>query len=78
MRKVAFYDCEPLEMHELETMLNACQLNYNNRCIDAMKLMQSIENSQSFMLKICNLLPAFLLRRLVGIIPTLIYTFRKS
>lgn len=77
MRGVDFYDCEPLELGELENMMKDSQLAFNNRCIEAMKLMQTLEGSRSIMLVICNALPAALLRPLVAIIPTLIYTFVK-
>lgn len=78
MRGVDFYDCEPLELGELEKMMKDSQLIFQNRCIEAMQLMQTLEHTNSLALMICNALPAFLLRPLLGVIPTLIYTFRKS
>lgn len=77
MRGVAFYDCEPLELGELESMMRDSRLLFRNRCIEAMQLMQAVENSNSLMLRICNRLPDILLRPLVAAIPTLIYTFTK-
>jgi ubiquinone/menaquinone biosynthesis C-methylase UbiE len=77
MRGVDFYDCEPLELGELERMMADTNLVYQNRCVEAMKLMQSLEKSESVILKLCNSLPEPLLKPLLALIPTLIYTFTK-
>jgi ubiquinone/menaquinone biosynthesis C-methylase UbiE len=78
IRGINFYDCEPLELGQLESMMRNTQLIYNNRCTEAMTLMQTLEGSSSLLLRICNALPEVLKRPLTAIIPTLIYTFKKG
>ena len=40
MGKGNFYDCEPLEPREIESMFLKTDLSYKNRCVEALKLTQ--------------------------------------
>ena len=76
--KGAFYDCEPLEMHEIERMFSKANLSYKNKCIDALKLTFQLERPNSKITFLLQFLPDFLYKPFVWLIPTLIYTFYKS
>jgi SAM-dependent methyltransferase len=77
MKKGDFYDCEPLERCEIEEMFLAERLLYENRCIEALKLTMQLEIHNSAFARLCEMLPDFLYRPFCGLIPTLIYTFKK-
>lgn len=78
MRKGEFYDCEPLEKGELESMLASCGFQYKNRCVDALKLTFELEKKESKATALVSRTPSRLLELFTGVIPTLIYTVRKS
>src|SRR5690348_13826644 len=73
MRKGMFYDCEPLEMHQLECMLAAAGLRYRNLCIEAWRVMLVTERPDSLGGRVLRTIPDALLKPLRRIIPTLIY-----
>jgi ubiquinone/menaquinone biosynthesis C-methylase UbiE len=73
-----FYDCEPLEMHEIETMFSKVSLSYKNKCVDALKLTFQLERPNSKVTFLLKVLPEFLYKPFVWLIPTLIYTFHRS
>lgn len=77
MKKGDFYDCEPLERYEIEKMFLSEGFLYENRCIEALKLTMQLEIHNSAVARLCEKLPDFLYRPFCGIIPTLIYTFKK-
>ena len=73
MRKGTFYDCEPLQMRQLERMLDAAGLRYRNLCIEAWRETFDIEYPESGVTQLLRAVPDALLKPLRPIIPTLIY-----
>lgn len=73
-----YYDCEPLEMRQLERMLLEQGFDFQNQCIPALRLIFQIERPDSRFGRLLASVPDFLLRPLLGIVPTLIYTIRLS
>jgi len=73
MRKGTFYDCEPLQMHQLECMLTAAGFRYRNLCIEAWRATFEIERPQSLGARLLRATPDGMLTPLKRIIPTLIY-----
>lgn len=78
MRKGSFYDCEPLQMHQLEHMLAAAGFHYQNICIEALRATLDIEGAQSTTARILHATPDTLLRPFRRIIPTLIYRIERA
>jgi ubiquinone/menaquinone biosynthesis C-methylase UbiE len=72
-----FYDCEPLEMHEIEKMFSKVRLSYKNRCVEALKLTFQLERPNSKVTFLLQLIPGFLYKPFAWLIPTLIYTFYR-
>lgn len=75
MGKGLIYDCEPLQLTQLERLLDESDLKYRNLCIEAMRLTFEIENPGSFSMYVLRKVPNRVLMPLRGIIPTLIYRF---
>jgi len=75
MRKGEYYDCEPLQMRQLEHMLAAAGFGYRNICIEAWRETFEIERPGSTSARLLRATPDGLLRPLRRIIPTLIYRF---
>ena len=75
MRGVAFYDCEPLTVPELERLLAEAGFRFQNLCVESVHAMLAIERPQSIVKKLLDLAPDRLLAMLRPIIPTLIYRF---
>ncbi len=75
MRKGTFYDCEPLQMRQLERMLRASGFAYRNLCIEAWRETFEIERPDSRGTRLLRRTPDGLLKPLRRIIPTLIYRF---
>lgn len=73
MRKGTFYDCEPLQMRQLERMLNAAGFRHRNLCIEAWRETFDIEYPESSITRLLRTVPDALLKPLRPIIPTLIY-----
>lgn len=73
MKKGEFYDCEPLELSQLEDMLSQTGFQFQNLSIEATKATFNIEKPNSFFTIILNRLPAIILKPFLSIIPTLIY-----
>jgi SAM-dependent methyltransferase len=73
MRKGNFYDCEPLQMRQLERMLTAAGFCHHNLCVQAWRETLDIERSASLAARILRAVPDSLLKPLCRIIPTLIY-----
>lgn len=78
MGKGDFYDCEPLQMRQLERMLGAAGLHYRNLCIEASRATLQIEHSDSFGARLLRALPDAALVPLKRIIPTLVYRVQPS
>lgn len=73
MRKGTFYDCEPLQMRQLERMLDTTGFRYRNLCVEAWRATFEIERPGSFGARILRATPDVALMPLRRIIPTLIY-----
>lgn len=76
-RKGSFYDCEPLELGELEGLLKESGFSYRNECMAAMRLMQELENPDSLALRISVKVPDSLMKWSLRAFPTLIYSIQK-
>ena len=77
MGKGEFYDCEPLELRQLERMLGAADVRHRNLCIDALRQTFEIERPQHWSTRLLRRVPDALLRPLTPIIPTLIYRIER-
>ena len=72
MGKGEVYDCEPLQMHELERMLAAAGLQYRNQCVEGWRATFEIERPTHWSNRVLQATPNALLNLLRPIIPTLI------
>jgi SAM-dependent methyltransferase len=71
-----FYDCEPLTLIELESLLAAAGFEFRNVCVQGMHLMFELEPATSRLRPLLRSMPVTWLRAFKGLIPTLIYVFR--
>ncbi len=78
MGKGKLYDCEPLQMGELERLLLGADLNGQNLCIDALRLTFEIEHPNAGVTTFLRYMPDRALSPLRRLIPTLIYSFRRT
>lgn len=78
MRKGSFYDCEPLQMRQLERMLDAAGFRYRNLCIEAWRETFEIERPDSLGARVLRAIPDAALKPLKRIIPTLIYRIEHA
>lgn len=76
MRKGTYYDCEPLQMRQLERMLVSAGFHYRNICIEAWRETFEIEWPQSPATRALRMTPDVLLKPLRRIISTLIYLMK--
>ena len=77
-RKGDFYDCEPLEMKELEQMISDSGLLFENICIRALRKTLELERSGKLEHWIIERIPDWLIKPLIPVIPTLIYIIRHE
>lgn len=75
--KGEFYDCEPLQMRQLENMLRKANFMVENLCIRALRETFEIERPNSHTIRYLRRIPDALLRQLLCIIPTLIYRIER-
>jgi SAM-dependent methyltransferase len=73
MGKGKIYDCEPLQMRQLEHLLADVGFQHRNLCINALRLTFEIERPDSIGACVLRRTPDGMLRPLERIIPTLIY-----
>lgn len=73
-----FYDCEPLEMGELEGLLQSANLAYENISIAGARAVFDIEHPRKWSTRLLSATPDPLLLPLKSIIPTLIYRLGKQ
>lgn len=78
MNKGDFYDCEPLTVKEIEGLFECIGFSYKNRSVEAMKIFFAIENPNHWFTKIIRVIPDFLFRLFLGVMPTLIYSFKED
>lgn len=77
MHKGKVYDCEPLQMKQLEHMLAAAGFRYRDLCVEAWRATFEIERPDSVSSRLLGMLPNAALVPLHRIIPTLIYRFER-
>lgn len=72
-RRGDFYDCEPPSLRDLENLIKHEDFKFKNVSVPATYIFLETEMPNSFMYKIINVIPQFILNLLKPIIPTLIY-----
>ena len=77
MGKGEVYDCEPLQMHELQRMLAAAGLLYHNQSVEGWRATFEIELPKHWSNRLLQATPNALLLPLRPIIPTLIYQLQR-
>jgi ubiquinone/menaquinone biosynthesis C-methylase UbiE len=77
MRKGGHYDCEPLEMGQLERLLSEAGFRFENLCVPALHHTLAIEGVGSLQARIASWLPDRDLALLHPIFPTLIYRLHR-
>lgn len=77
MRKGGVYDCEPLQLRQLERMLDAADFCYHNLCVEAWRTTLEIECPRSVGARVLHATPDTILAPLRRIIPTLVYEFQR-
>jgi SAM-dependent methyltransferase len=78
MRKGTVYDCEPLQMRQLERMLDAAGFNHRNLCVAAWRATLEIERPAAISTRVLRSTPDALLIPLRRVIPTLIYRIEPA
>jgi ubiquinone/menaquinone biosynthesis C-methylase UbiE len=78
MGKGKAYDCEPLQMRQLEHLLADGGFQHRNLCVNALRATFEIERPQKVAAQILRHIPDGVFRPFCGIIPTLIYRFWRS
>lgn len=78
MRKGDIYDCEPLQMRQLERMLDTAGFRYRNLCVEAWRMTLEIEQAHSLGARVLRATPDAMLAPLRRVIPTLIYRFEPQ
>lgn len=76
MQKGEFYDCEPLTIPELESLLLQAGFCFENVCVPATRMTLTLERPNSALAALIRIVPDFWLRLPRRIIPTLIYILR--
>lgn len=77
MRRGEFYDCEPLQMRQLERMLHAAGFAHRNLCVEAWRVTFEIEKPRAGSTRVLRAIPDACLKLLRPIIPTLIYRIEQ-
>lgn len=77
-RKGDFYDCEPLALHQLESMMRQANMSICNISVPALRATLDIERKGSRLDALFRSTPDAVLELLKGIIPTLIFSFTRS
>lgn len=77
-RKGSYYDCEPLQLGELEALARHAGFHPVNQSTRAFRMTLAIEGANGFLASLVSLLPDRLIDRLQRIIPTHIYVLRPS
>lgn len=77
-RRGEYYDCEPLQLPEIEDLLKKTSDAYQNTSIAATKATLLIEKPGSKLGKLISLAPNALLEAFKPVIPTLIYLIEKN
>jgi SAM-dependent methyltransferase len=72
-----FYDCEPLERHQLECMMHQAGLEVRNISITALRVTLDIERQGSWLEALFRSMPNAALEPFKGVIPTIICSFAR-
>lgn len=72
------YDCEPLQVGQVERLFGQCGLAFRNRGTDALRLTYAIERPGLWQDTVVRALPDLAFVPLRRIMPTLIYTFEHA
>lgn len=75
MRRGNEYDCEPLQVGQVQQLLAQAGFQYQNMCIDALRATLEIERSKSLAARMLRRVPDAVLKPMTRLIPTLIYKF---
>ena len=78
MARGAYYDCEPLELGQVERLLGNEGFGYRNVCIEALRETFEIEHEDTASTRLLRKIPDIAFLPLRRIIPTLIYTFWRN
>lgn len=73
-----FYDCEPLQMRQLERFLESSGFRHQNRGVEALRVTFEIERADSWATSLLRRIPDAALKPFARIIPTHIYTFTHA
>ncbi len=76
--KGRFYDCEPLQMRQLERLMRESGLRASNRSVEALWATLEIERPDALATRLRRFTPDALLGWLRPMIPTHIYTFTRD
>lgn len=77
-RKGDFYDCEPLQMRQLEGYLESSGFRHENRGVEALRVTFEIERAGAWATSLLRRIPDAALKPFERIIPTHIYTFAHA
>lgn len=77
MRKGSFYDCEPLQLRQLERMLRQAGFQFENKSVQAWRETFEIERPNAAATRWLRAAPDAPLNALRHIIPTLVYRLAK-
>ncbi len=78
-RGIAFYDCEPLSLGNIQRLLDQTGFHYQNKTVTALLLTLQLEYPEkSFLRLFFSYLPTGILEFLKPVIPTLIFRLTKS
>jgi ubiquinone/menaquinone biosynthesis C-methylase UbiE len=72
------YDCEPLQLKELESLLKKSHFTFQNACVPAIRHMLDVEVPSSWLLRLVGRLPHATLFALRGMCPTHIYLLKPT
>ena len=72
------YDCEPLELAQIEAMLATAGVSYRNICVEGLRETLEIERPDALATRLLRRVPDNLLKPFRGLIPTLIYRIERG
>jgi len=75
--KGSFYDVEPLQLRQLEKLLQDADLRFENLCLPALRATIELEDGRGALLSILKTIPDSILVPFRRLVPTLIYRFHR-
>ena len=73
-----FYDCEPLAVREVETLLDDAGFRHTNLCVPSVRATVDIELSGTLSGKAVSAIPDSLINAFRSLVPTLIFRFERA